>query len=255
MFLAMLFAPASSARAGDDPSRPCLWDNVAGEGADLVSSPVNGTWEGYALAAGFGGLLAVALHNDLPWYGAVQDGRNAWQDKVMPVVTLGGDGLFHLGAYAALYGFGDAHDKEVAAQAVEGQVLVAVLATTLKAVFTASRPTPEDHPDPRTWFTGDFGDASFPSGHAMTAFCAAAILGRGYQAEWLTYPLAALVAYSRVYTQRHFPSDVVAGAGLGLLIGQTVVAYHAARGPEGPGVRFTVEPQADGGKLVVSWAY
>jgi len=124
-----------------------------------------------------------------------------------------------------------------------------------KAAFTAARPTPEDAPDPRRWFTLDFSDASFPSGHAMTAFCAAAILGQGYGAEWLTYPLAAVVAYSRVYNQRHFPADVVAGAGLGLLIGQTVVAYHAWHDLSVPGVRFSAVPEPEGGKLVVTWAY
>ncbi len=255
LLAAALCAPALWARAEEGPAGPCLWNDLLDEGGDLASAPVRGSWEGYALAAACGGALAWSLQHDRDWYRAVQEHHCERQDKVMPVATLGGDAWLHLGAYAALYQFGDGHDRRVAAEAVEGQALVAVASVLFKAAFTAARPTPEDDPDPRRWFTLDFTDASFPSGHALTAFCAAAILGREYGVEWLTYPLAAVVAYSRVYTQRHFPSDVVAGAGLGLLIGHTVLAYHADRSDQAPGVRFTAEPAADGGKLVVTWRY
>ncbi len=59
---------------------------------------------------------------------------------------------------------------------------------------------------------------SFPSGHAAAT---AAIAGTvAYAHPWtgvLLLPLAALVAYSRVALRVHHPSDVVAGAALGLL--------------------------------------
>jgi undecaprenyl-diphosphatase len=60
--------------------------------------------------------------------------------------------------------------------------------------------------------------SSFPSGHAASAFTAAMLLAGG-PATPLWFALAAAVASSRVYTQMHHASDVVAGAALGLVLG------------------------------------
>ncbi|NTV52451.1 MAG: phosphatase PAP2 family protein, partial [Candidatus Firestonebacteria bacterium] len=169
------------------------------------------------------------------------------------VATLCGDGWFEVGAMAALYQFGSARDQQAAAQAVEGQIDVAVVATLVKWAFSASRPGADE--TARHWFTGSFGDSSFASGHAMSAFSTAAILGHAYQAEWLAFPLAALVAYSRVYNQAHWPADTIAGAGLGTLIGYTVVALHAQAAAQEPAIRFTAVPLDNGAQVVVSWRY
>jgi membrane-associated phospholipid phosphatase len=231
---------------------PTWWSNSLEIGGDVLSSPAEGTWQGYALAAGFGGLLAASLVHEVEWYQAVQDHRSPWQDKVMPPLTLLGDGLVHLGGYAALYKLGDSYDQSVAAMALEGQINVAVISTLLKLAFTAERPNAEGNP--REWFTLSLDNLSFPSGHSMTAFCAAAIFGDAYHLEWLTFPLAAAVAYSRVYNQDHWPADVIAGAGLGVLIGYTVRAFHAREGSE-PGIRFSVYPDQDGARVVLSCAF
>ncbi len=62
-------------------------------------------------------------------------------------------------------------------------------------------------------------DPSYPSGHAMTVFAAAGIIGA--KEKRLLVPLlvlAVIVGLSRVYIGVHFPYDVVCGAALGLLI-------------------------------------
>ena len=57
---------------------------------------------------------------------------------------------------------------------------------------------------------------SMPSGHAFNWFAAATILALYYRQSWrFMVPLAAAVAFSRVYNGVHYPSDVLAGAILG----------------------------------------
>jgi undecaprenyl-diphosphatase len=76
---------------------------------------------------------------------------------------------------------------------------------------TADEPLPYDLHRPVT--------SSFPSGHATAAFCAATILVRDGRSRPAWYGLASLVAVSRVYVGLHHPSDVLAGAALGRVLG------------------------------------
>ena len=69
---------------------------------------------------------------------------------------------------------------------------------------------------------------AFPSGHASAAFATAAVLERhlGYRGAWPTFAIAGYVAASRLHDNRHFLSDVLFGAALGVASGWTVVGRH-----------------------------
>jgi hypothetical protein len=63
---------------------------------------------------------------------------------------------------------------------------------------------------------------SFPSGHTATAFMCAEILYQEYKDESILYGIlgytaAATTGYLRVHNDKHWFSDVVAGAGFGIL--------------------------------------
>lgn len=63
---------------------------------------------------------------------------------------------------------------------------------------------------------------SFPSGHTATAFSGAAFFSQEYKgySPWLRYSgyaLAAGTGVLRIYNNRHWLSDVIAGAGIGIL--------------------------------------
>jgi undecaprenyl-diphosphatase len=62
--------------------------------------------------------------------------------------------------------------------------------------------------------------SSFPSGHATSAFCAAALLSEGDRLCPLYYGLAVVVASSRIHVRIHHASDVLAGAAIGALLGR-----------------------------------
>ena len=81
---------------------------------------------------------------------------------------------------------------------------------------------------------------SFPSGHTLASFeCAVAVFC--YRRKWGVAALlfAVLIAFSRLYLQVHYPTDVLCGAILGSLIGylayrivETIAHKHVAKRPQ-----------------------
>ena len=66
-------------------------------------------------------------------------------------------------------------------------------------------------------------DFSFPSGHTLSSAIGATVLTRtDRRFGWAAVPLAALIAFSRLYLYVHFPSDILGGAVLGVLLGSVV---------------------------------
>lgn len=67
-------------------------------------------------------------------------------------------------------------------------------------------------------------DFSFPSGHAIFAFCAIPILIKEFpKLKYAWIVLASLIAFSRLYLGLHFLSDIIAGALIGYLIGAMII--------------------------------
>ena len=99
---------------------------------------------------------------------------------------------------------------------------------TLKPLFHRERPFRASTtltvvgPPPR--------DHSMPSGHAATAAAGAFALAAMWpQARAAAWTLAALVAVSRLYLGVHYPTDVLAGFIIGLLIAWLVVGRVGIR--------------------------
>jgi len=96
---------------------------------------------------------------------------------------------------------------------------------------------------------------SFPSGHTSTAFSLAAVVDHhyGWRVGLPAYVLASGIGLSRIESNRHHLSDVLAGATLGLIVGRTVgrldgerpakkriVSVGPATDPHGQGVGLGV---------------
>ncbi|HKW03089.1 MAG TPA: phosphatase PAP2 family protein [Vicinamibacterales bacterium] len=84
---------------------------------------------------------------------------------------------------------------------------------------------------------------SFPSGHAAITFASATVLQQhlGWRAAVPTYALATYVAASRLHDNRHFASDVVFGAAVGVVVGRSVT-WHGRN-------TYTLSPAALPGGL------
>jgi membrane-associated phospholipid phosphatase len=96
-----------------------------------------------------------------------------------------------------------------------------VYTTLLKYIVSRERPDMSDH-------------RSFPSGHASNAFAMSAAFAHHYKKLAIPlYGFATFVAVSRMAANKHYFSDVVAGSGLGLVIGSSVVRRNS-REPDPP---------------------
>lgn len=148
---------------------------------------------------------------------AVQRWRRPLWDKVMPIVTHLGD----LGAVWVLLGavlFFTTTYREEGILLVGSIALCAVVCNLmLKPLFRRSRPFQNKEAD---LLIDKPMDHSFPSGHTMASFTAAAVLfGLGWPVGLIALAAAFAIGFSRLYLFVHYPSDVAAGAVFGSLLG------------------------------------
>jgi membrane-associated phospholipid phosphatase len=138
--------------------------------------------------------------------------------------------------YAASLVRKDSYAQSTALFAGEAVVDSTVLLVVTKAITRRERPTdrPVAGPYNDTFFNSSASflgkGTSFPSGHSITAFSIATIFARRYRdhrwVPYVAYAAATAIAFSRVTTGAHFPSDVFLGSSLGYVIAR----YDVLRG-------------------------
>jgi membrane-associated phospholipid phosphatase len=128
--------------------------------------------------------------------------------------------------FVLLAGVGDARARRTiplsTGLAALSLALACVVSAVLKDAFDRARPEAADPSLVPAIATPS--NASFPSGHAMTAFATAVVVGALHpRLRWPALAVATLVALSRVYLGVHFALDVLAGAAIGTGIALLVV--------------------------------
>jgi undecaprenyl-diphosphatase len=142
--------------------------------------------------------------------------RRTWVDRLMYGLSEAGNHslLWHtINAVDAMTTHDPAHRRAALRRSVVQGTEQALVNGPIKMVFRRQRPGHvDDHPhDLRVPVT-----SSFPSGHATAGFCAATLLAADLGRAPLWYSLAAVIGWSRVHVGVHHPSDVAAGALIGL---------------------------------------
>jgi undecaprenyl-diphosphatase len=138
---------------------------------------------------------------------AVQANRSPLWERPMRAATEVGRPPLVLGILLAVAVFGGPAGVATARETVLALVPANLVVEGLKEVVGRVRPDGDRQRK----------NSSFPSSHAANAAAIAAVLARRFRR--LTLPLwlvAAFVAWSRVYLNRHFLSDVLAGIVIGL---------------------------------------
>ncbi|MEV6314475.1 phosphatase PAP2 family protein [Streptomyces sp. NPDC051776] len=138
-------------------------------------------------------------------------------DGVLPRLSRSADhGRLWFGIAGAMWALGQPRSRRAAARGVASLALAsATVNTVVKGSFGRDRPVLHAVPLVRR-LTKQPITTSFPSGHSASA--AAFTVGAALESRrWgaVLAPVAASVAFSRVYTGVHYPSDVVAGVALG----------------------------------------
>ncbi len=161
----------------------CLWLIAAGAAALVSAAPL----------AGFDSSV-------LQYFESL---KSETLGAVMRLLTDAGSGIV-LGAFALL-AFAAMRNRRAGLRVVLSLLLATLAASVLKNLISRQRP-------------GDAAADSFPSGHTLSSTALAAALTirlRSRGAPLLG--IAALIGFSRIFRTSHYLSDVLAGAGIGLI--------------------------------------
>jgi membrane-associated phospholipid phosphatase len=178
-------------------------------------------------------------------------------------ITHAGDSHVLIGTSLAMYGIGYWQDEPRFATAslhiFEGLIDTGIAIYLVKAVAGRSRPVDRpvdgDFNGPLGFFSSSNND-SFPSGHSAMSFAAATIFAHETKNVWLgysAYAMAATVSYSRVYVEKHWASDVIAGAVLGYSVGVLVEKHRHAKEDKSARIIPTIQQDSVGLAWVKQW--
>ena len=226
-------APAEPSPAPDAgmPSAASLVTDLPG---DLRRLPTvaNALWLGAA------GVLALAVHPADARVTREASGSLPFETVFDSGASLGG-GLVQVGGAVGTYLVGRFSHQPgtaiVGADLVRAQIISVSITQAVKLTVNRERP--------------DGLRYSFPSGHSASTFATASVLQRhfGWRVGIPAYAAAAYVATSRLSENKHYLSDVIFGAGIGIVSGRAVTVGRGAQtfavGPlvtrGGVGVSFT----------------
>jgi membrane-associated phospholipid phosphatase len=166
---------------------------------------------------GVGGALALAVH-------PADDNVDAFflkndsADNFFAVGKYLGELYTLLPAAATVYVVGRAKDRPKVSHV--GMDLIQALLVNEAMVQTLKHTTRRERPD-------GSGRNSFPSGHAADTFAFATALERhlGWKGAVPAYVFSSYVAISRLPENKHWLSDVVFGASVGIIAGRTVTRH------------------------------
>ena len=190
------------------------------------------------------GAIATASLADRSVNDWIQDRRSPQSDDVANVFRYGGEPVTVLGVSGGIVLAGTIAGRDDV-QRSGGRVLLSVVAAeaaTMALKVTAGRYRPAETDNPYI-FKPFSGHDSFPSGHTTIAFALATSLSNEIHNGWVSaalFTFATGTAWSRLNDERHWFSDVLGGAVVGVT-GATIVDRHPPKflaEPNGRGVRL-----------------
>ncbi len=207
----------------------CRWCETTPSGADAVNG------------------LDRSIRGALRWSDANVDKANALSD-----VTV-----YAPFAVALIHRDLDGRGILTVAQAV---TTAALIAEVTKVAVARERPS-YHYRLPGTTAQPKDRNESFVSGHTAEAFAmimatTRVTAARGRKTKWLWIsgvPLAVATGYLRIAADKHYLTDVLAGAGVGIAAGYVVPALHGGRSAKRPTI--AAFGGSHGGQVLATWCW
>ncbi len=230
----ILFAETSS--DDDDKLNKEFLLNFGDDFVDVLVSPKN--WKGgdfLSFSAVLGaGLLLYSVDQDIQQW--VQDHRSSSSEDSFKTIGQLGNGVVLIGLMTALYVSGEVSDnnslRKTALLSLESWLTSGIIVRGLKSVAGRARPWTGESSHSFHPFSTRSRFASFPSGHASSAFAVATVIADQSQKVYidiLAYSLATMAAFSRVHLDKHWASDILVGSAIGYFVGKKISALDRNR--------------------------
>jgi hypothetical protein len=165
-----------------------------------------------------------------------------------------GEGKYILSAlfvtYLSGFAFDSSKTQDTALLSLKSFLLANGASLSIKTITQRERPFQKRG---KTFWNGkdfSFNKDSFPSGHATIVWSIAPILAEQYkESVWVAptaYSIALLTSYARIHNQRHWASDVYAGAAIGYITSQLVLKSTP---------RLEVIPTLEPKGVIIGWGF
>lgn len=176
---------------------------------------------------------------------------NRWQSKQQPPFQTTADDMLTIFPVAVVYLLDAAGYQSKTNFKDRSLILLKAGVATMATVYSLKGLTSVQRPDSSNYY-------SFPSGHSAVAFMAAHFMHRelGQRSILFSvagYGTAALTGFLRMKHQRHWASDVLAGAGIGILCSELAYRTHRYRFASKHSVTVSPYWSNGGGGLYLNW--
>ncbi|MGF7118869.1 phosphatase PAP2 family protein [Methanobacterium oryzae] len=169
-------------------------------------------------------LISALNHVDVSFFYFINlNLQNSVFDVIMPLISDLGYFTLWIVLCVLIYLFGGEKGKDVSIICIIALGFGYFLTEILK--YLVERPRPYDVLEGVRILTGVDG-SSWPSGHTISSFIGAIILGKNYGYLYVFIAFACLVGFSRIYNGDHYPIDVISGALIGILIALLILRYE-----------------------------
>jgi membrane-associated phospholipid phosphatase len=234
--LALLSAATPSAHAqGAAPDSAASRTVDVFRGRDAISAAI--------FALGTAAIMPLDRHIALESQRPALQNNTALNHTTTAFRLIGEPGSIVLAGVTYVYGRAgnSPRSAEIGLRTMESIGAAGITSLLIKGITGRARPFVVSDTNPHDYRAGrgfhDDGYTSFPSGHVTTAFAAASTASQEISYLWphasrlwtpVLFTSASLVGVARIYENKHWASDVIAGAAVGTLVSRFVVRYARA---------------------------